>query len=554
MLFHVDARARGLGRGSGHWLCFKGAGITSARFRGMAEPGPHISRQLFILSLSSCGDQVVREAGCAALSVFVLHGTTKSVGLLPVELTCTGVNGGSKSSENPPLGALQRHAAAVIQRAWRLRRLGPSRPRPPDVQALHEDSVLSAIETALERSETSFRHLLQATVAVRFNPSSMVDGKEASATSTSLATQEDYLFAAMAEGRALVPNGLTTMDELEDSVRKRTVVLTRAVDELLSAFDAAAGHARPDLCFSDGRVHRRDARPLLHVQEPSSRWRTRQGSCRSCKASVTEATEATGVELEAMFGLHYEVLLYAPHGVGLDLGLTRDCVIVNKVQPLPDQQLSPAQHLGQILEGDVLLAIDGIFLESLDLFSRVELLTSLGSRGQTGVRLRFLSPGGRPQHQDSYENPFLPMLCGTEHSELSPRVDVSVHDCQSIGSLIEEKAEDPGPSYGTLEELGYLIPSSLRHTMDGWNISESALRGVTSHWLTWNPSSSVGNIEGKSRMPVPRSTRRVWGEFTGMDRSWGLVMGAEEMQLELQNISRDVQEVLAASKAASYCR
>lgn len=513
-------------------------------------------------------DLAVLPGSGAVLTLAVLRGREKAVGMLNVSLEpADGTDGRA---------AERREAAALLQRAWRSQHA-----RQAEKMRLNMERVLGAVREVGERARThlslpSEQHASQEPSAVPgSDPGAAKLLGEAEALCADV--RQFLARAAPASDAALGKSALdSTSSKLmamaeELLLESRRVLFPRdecAASPRISEYNSGSVTALPS-AMADLRET-----PVLYGGL-GQRWRERQegevagsGIASLSRVAGVEELEGGGANvgsaISALAALEYEVQLVASGGLGLDLAFVGNGVVVRGLAFLADGRPSPAQLCGRIRAGDALLAVNGIALEPLALKDKLGVLLALAREEDTEILLRFMAKeasswtrslvglglggaggsGGGPAKEE--RSPSRP---GGEPSSLS------FPPSQAPAALMQDQER----AIEKILEMGVTLPKhGLSNGADQLRHQQSLIQHfLTSTLLPWK--SKIREEEEKSRSTqqkcaIAASEKKRWGEFFRSDMSLGLVLAAEEMENDLDRIARDVRTLWTTMDRANDSR
>ncbi|KAL3669132.1 hypothetical protein V7S43_005516 [Phytophthora oleae] len=159
---------------------------------------------------------------------------------------------------------------------------------------------------------------------------------------------------------------------------------------------------------------------------------------------VSTEEEVDGALNNQRFVQYLDVLLQTDaHGIGLDVGVRREeegtgqVLVVQSFRRLSDRDVGPAEACGKILVGDILHAVDGEEVYSLQQLHGK--LTRILGKMRKFVLLRFLRPLPKgPEHLGTFASRRQPLSDAGD--SIFPDVDALLHENPQIAALVRQLA------------------------------------------------------------------------------------------------------------------
>jgi hypothetical protein len=233
-------------------------------------------------------------------------------------------------------------------------------------------------------------------------------------------------------------------------------------------------------------------------------------------------------------------------------------LVVHQLTSLPDGRPSPAQLAQVVREGDVLVAVNGVALQSLPLHGKLSMLLELGRQPAEvvmGFRRDAWARYGEGEDESDGEGL---EEAEEEGKEQEGRGGPPVEEVSPLLSLLEEMGADPLAASAALGEDGERLMSAITDLGGlGSVLSPWAAQKAVQHLLTSSRIFPWGAPPPQATAPVSRAQqaeRKCWGTFQKGDLSLGLRMTPEELQEDLDSIASDVRAVLVTALAAEISR
>jgi hypothetical protein len=537
----------------------------------------------------------------SVLTLVLLHGREKAVGMLEVTLVPEG--DAEKDART------QRQAAAVLQRAWGGLQARRAKAMREKVQELL-DAILKAEERAQERYtllldqrrqhevghqqiDPQAQALLEEVEAVCANAREFLEGASSTPAIGVGSTLEEGGGIA-----ALDPTSLTLMEMVDKLLVESQRVLASPPPHLSPTPSPVPGALDSENAEAAASLENEEESMPVTYKRVGRRWKERQEEAatavvESSRSVVVGVKEIEGDEsvnvgsaISALAALEYEVRLVASSGLGLDLAFVGNGIVVRELAFLADGRPSPAQLCGRIRPGDALLAVNGVALEPLALKDKLAVLLALAGEHDTEIALRFmakeasswtrsliglgLGAGGGTEggaHKEE-TNPFLPMVEPSTPSHAQhPRPSFSSPSAPPASPSMQTAAAAAQEQQQAMEkmvELGLVAPKPGQSPgADQLRQQQSVVQQfLTSTLLPWKTrfweeggKGGCGDLLGLGRTHAGMSSgRKKWGEFGQSDMSLGLVLAPEEMESDLDRIARDVRTMWTTEERASESR